>query len=61
MKKDTLSNWLKKIIAYIVLSVAVLLPYRLRIAYSDRLGRMINSFYAQYLRLLTWFFRKLET
>lgn len=44
----------------LILLFAVLLPYRVRIAFSDIVGRSMNWFYHSYLRLLRWFFRKLE-
>ncbi len=52
---------IKYIIGWILLAIAVILPYRFRVAYGDRLGRLINAFYRTYIRLLRWFFRKLET
>lgn len=52
---------LKITIATIILGIAVLLPYRARVWYSDKLGRAINSVFHGYIRALRWFFRKLES
>jgi len=43
-----------------ILLVALLLPYRMRIAFSDLLGRFINYYYHLYIRLFRWFLSKLQ-
>ena len=43
-----------------ILSITVLLPYRLRNRFSDWFGRAINYLYHAYIRLLRWFFKQLE-
>ncbi len=55
-----IARWIKYIIAFFVLAVAVILPYRWRVKYSDLLGKFINFFYQGYIKLLTWFFKQLE-
>jgi len=55
-----IARWIKWIIAFIILSIAVLLPYKLRNRFSDWFGRFINYFYHSYIRLLRWFFEQLE-
>lgn len=43
----------------LLLLVALLLPYRARIAYTDWLGRCANALYTGYVRLVTWLLRRL--
>jgi len=43
-----------------LLLVALILPYRARIAYADWLGRCANAIHAGYVRLVTWFLARLK-
>ena len=44
----------------LLLLIAVLLPYRARIAFSDAIGRTMNAFYHAFVRLVRWFLGKLK-
>ena len=43
------------LVGVLLLAVAVLLPYRARIAYSDAIGRGMNAAYHAFVRLVRWF------
>jgi len=53
----TIVLWL---LGVLLLTIAVLLPYRARIAFSDALGRAMNAFYHAFVRLVRWFLERLR-
>ena len=53
-------NIIKVFIASLILIPALLMPYRMRVWYSEVFGKTLNFFYHAYVRLLKWFLRQLE-
>jgi hypothetical protein len=59
-RRPLLGRVLLWLLGVAILSVAVLLPYRARIAFSDALGRTMNACYHAFVRLVRWFLDKLR-
>ena len=54
------TRYFQKVVGSVILAVILLLPYRLRVAASDWIGLFLNGCYKTYIRLLRWFFSKLN-
>jgi lauroyl/myristoyl acyltransferase len=56
--------WPARVILFLVgsllLTLALVLPYRARLALGEWLGRLANAFVTGYVRLLAWFLSKLK-
>jgi len=48
------------VLGVLLLAIALLLPYRTRIAYADAIGRAMNAAYHAFVRLLRWFLEQLR-
>lgn len=49
-----------RVLGTILLLIALLLPYRARIAFSDGIGRAMNAAYHAFVRLVRWFLDQLK-
>lgn len=50
----------RKIIAFIICSIAIVLPWRLRCLYSEALGWITQFFYRNYIAILKYIIAELE-
>jgi hypothetical protein len=50
----------KRVFGTLILLVAVLLPYRARLAYANAIGRVANALYTGFVRMVAWLLRQLK-
>ncbi|MBL7197044.1 MAG: hypothetical protein ISS47_02980 [Candidatus Omnitrophica bacterium] len=51
---------LQLIVSFFICSIALFLPYRLRILYSEILGRIINFFTGMYVGLMNYIIKQVS-
>ncbi|MFH1397316.1 MAG: hypothetical protein ABIH27_02025 [Candidatus Omnitrophota bacterium] len=51
---------IKIIIGFFICFMALFLPYRLRILYSEIIGRIINSFYGLYIKMVEYILKEVS-
>jgi len=50
----------KWLLGCLLLTLALVLPYRARIGLSELLGRIANAVFTGYIRIVAWLLRKLQ-
>lgn len=53
-------KFLKRFISFFICLVALFLPYKLRILYSEALGRMLNFFYKVYIGTINYIIKEVS-
>jgi len=50
----------KIVVGFSICCLALILPYRLRIIFSDLMGKFLNFFYGCYLKLLNYIIKEIR-